>query len=88
MLAPQIRIVEPIHWLWLVFQAGVIVAGVSITWLRLLSVYPISTVASFSVLPPLFANILGCLIFDEALSFGLIMAAGFVAAGIILINRR
>ena len=85
---PLIRNIEPIHWFWLVFQAGVIVAGVFITWLWLLSVYPTSTVASFSFLTPLFAIILGYLIFDEALSFGLIMAAGFVAAGIALINRR
>jgi len=85
---PLIRNIEPIHWFWLVFQAGVIVAGVFIPWLWLLSVYPTSTVASFSFLTPLFAIILGYLIFDEALSFGLIMAAGFVAAGIALINRR
>ena len=85
---PLIRNIEPIHWFWLVFQAGVIVAGVFITWLWLLSVYPASTVASFSFLTPLFAIVLGYFIFDEALSFGLIMAAGFVAAGIALINRR
>lgn len=85
---PLIRNVEPIHWVWLVFQAGVIVAGVFITWLWLLSVYPTSTVASFSFLTPLFAIVLGYFIFDEALSFGLIMAAGFVAAGIALINRK
>jgi len=85
---PLIRDVQPMHWVWLVFQAGVIVAGVFISWLWLLSVYPTSTVASFSFLTPLFAIILGYFIFDEALSFGLMLAAGFVAAGIILINRR
>jgi drug/metabolite transporter (DMT)-like permease len=85
---PLIRDIQPMHWFWLVFQAGVIVAGVFITWLWLLSIYPTSTVASFSFLTPLFAIILGYFIFDEALSFGLMMAAGFVAVGIILINRR
>ncbi|MFC3180111.1 DMT family transporter [Cypionkella sinensis] len=85
---PLIRDIQPVHWVWLVFQAGVIVAGVFITWLWLLSIYPTSTVASFSFLTPLFAIILGYLIFGEALSFGLMMAAGFVAAGIVLINRR
>lgn len=85
---PLIRDVQPMHWVWLVFQAGVIVAGVFISWLWLLSVYPTSTVASFSFLTPLFAIILGYFIFDEALSFGLMAAAGFVAAGIVLINRR
>lgn len=85
---PLIRDVQPMHWVWLVFQAGVIVAGVFISWLWLLSVYPTSTVASFSFLTPLFAIILGYFIFDEALSFGLMAAAGFVAAGIVLIYRR
>lgn len=88
LFGPLIREIQPMHWVWLVFQAGVIVAGVFITWLWLLSIYPTSTVASFSFLTPLFAIILGYFIFDEAWSFGLMMAAGFVAAGIILINRR
>ncbi|GLS87407.1 transporter [Cypionkella aquatica] len=88
LFGPLIRDVQAMHWVWLVLQAGVVVAGVFITWLWLLSVYPTSTVASFSFLTPLFAIILGYFIFDEALSFGLMMAAGFVAAGIILINRR
>lgn len=84
---PLIREVQPIHWVWLVFQAEVIVAGVFITWLWLLPVSPTCTIASFSFLTPLFVIILGYLISDEALSFGLIMVAGFVVAGIILINR-
>lgn len=88
LFGPLIRDIQPMHWVWLLLQAGVVVAGVFITWLWLLSIYPTSTVASFSFLTPLFAIILGYVIFDEALSFGLMMAAGFVAAGIVLINRR
>lgn len=85
---PLLREIEPIHWFWLVFQAGIVVAGGFISWLWLLSVYPTSTVASFSFLTPLFSIALGHVIFGEALSFGLMGAAGFVAAGIVLINRR
>lgn len=83
-----IRDVEPMHWFWLEFQAGVVVACVFITWLWLLSVYLTANVASFSFLTPLFAIVLGYFIFDEALSFGLMIAAGLVSAGIVLINRR
>lgn len=85
---PLLREVTPMHWVWLLFQAGVVVTGGFISWLWLLSVYPTTTVASFSFLTPLFAIALGHLIFDEALVPGLLGAAVLVAAGIVLINRR
>ncbi len=78
----------PMHWFWLVFQAGVVVAGGFVTWLWLLSVYPASIVASFSFLTPLLAIILGYLIFAEPLSPSLIGATVLVSCGIVLINRR
>lgn len=85
---PLLREVTPMHWFWLLFQAAVVVTGGFISWLWLLSVYPTTTVASFSFLTPLFAIALGHLIFDEALVPGLLGAAVLVAAGIVLINRR
>ncbi len=85
---PLLRDIQPDHWFWLVFQAGVVVAGGFVTWLWLLSVYPTSTVASFSFLTPIFAIILGYVIFDEVLSPSLIGAAALVSFGIVLINRR
>lgn len=85
---PLIRDVEPVHWALLVFQASVVVAGGFISWLWLLSVYPTSTVASFSFLTPVFAIALGHLVFDEALVPGLMAAAALVGVGIALINRR
>lgn len=88
LFGPLIRDVEPMHWVWLVFQASVVVAGGFISWLWLLSVYPTSTVASFSFLTPIFAIALGHFLLDESLAVGLIGAAGLVALGIILINRR
>ncbi len=84
---PLIRDVQPMDWVWLVFQASVVVAGGFISWLWLLSVYPTATVASFSYLTPLFSIALGHFIFGESLSIALLGAAGFVAAGIALINR-
>lgn len=85
---PILRDVQPIHWFWLVFQAAVVVAGGFISWLWLLSVYPTSTVASFSFLTPVFALILGYVIYAEPITYGLIAAACLVGAGIALINRR
>lgn len=85
---PLLREVEPMHWVWLLFQASVVVAGGFVSWLWLLSVYPTSTVASFSFLTPIFAIALGHFVFDEALAPGLLAAAGLVSVGIVLINRR
>lgn len=85
---PLIREVEPMHWVWLVFQASVVVAGGFITWLWLLGRYPAATVASFSFLTPIFSLILGWAFMGETLSPAILGAAMLVAAGIILINRR
>ncbi len=85
---PLLRDIQPAHWGWLIFQSSVVVAGGFISWLWLLSVYPTATVASFSFLTPLFAILLGHIIYDEILTVPLIVAFLLVAAGIILINRR
>ena len=84
---PLIRDLQPIHLLWLMFQASVVVAGGFIAWLWLMSVYPSSTVASFSFLTPIFAITLGALLFDETITWTILGAAALVAAGIVLINR-
>jgi drug/metabolite transporter (DMT)-like permease len=75
-------------WVWLVLQAGVVVSGGFVTWLWLLSVYPASTVASFSFLTPILAILLGHLVFGESLSMTLLASAVLVSVGILLINRR
>ncbi len=84
---PLIRDLEPIHLFWLVFQASVVVAGGFVSWLWLMSVYPASTVASFSFLTPIFALSLGALIFGETVTWAILGAAVLVAVGIVLINR-
>ena len=85
---PLLREVQPMHWFWLVFQASVVVAGGFISWLWLLSVYPTATVASFAFLTPVFAILLGVLIFAESVTLPLLGALLLVSAGIVLINRR
>ncbi len=85
---PLIRDLTPLHIVGLVFQASVVVAGGFICWLWLLSVYPSSTVASFSFLTPILAIFLGWFFFDESITAAVIASALLVALGIVLINRR
>jgi drug/metabolite transporter (DMT)-like permease len=88
LFGPVIRDLQPLHLVGLVFQASVVVAGGFIGWLWLLSVYPASTVASFSFLTPVLALFLGWMFLDESLTPALLAAAALVGAGIVLINRR
>jgi drug/metabolite transporter (DMT)-like permease len=84
---PLVRDLQPLHLVGLLFQASVVVAGGFITWLWLMSVYPSSTVASFSFLTPILALGLGALIFGESITWAILASAVLVAAGIVLINR-
>lgn len=84
---PLIRDLHPLHIVGLVFQSSVVVAGGFIAWLWLLSVYPASTVASFSFLTPILALLLGALLFGETIGLAILLAAVLAAAGIVLINR-
>ena len=88
LFGPLIRDVHWTDWVWLVVQAGVVVAGGFISWLWLLSVYPTSTVASFSFLTPILAILLGHLVFGESLSLTLLGAAVMVSLGIVVINHK
>lgn len=87
LFGPLIRDLQPMHIVGLLFQASIVVAGGFIVWLWLMSVYPSSTVASFSFLTPILAVLLGVLVFGESLTWAILAAAALVAAGIILINR-
>ncbi|MGB4826733.1 MAG: DMT family transporter [Paracoccaceae bacterium] len=87
LFGPLIRDLHAVHLLLLVLQASVVVAGVFVTWLWLLSVYPSSTVAAFSFLTPVLAILLGALIFHESLSAAILGPGILVAGGIVLINR-
>jgi drug/metabolite transporter (DMT)-like permease len=84
---PLVRDLQPLHLAGLLFQASVVVAGGFITWLWLMSVYPSSTVASFSFMTPILALCLGALIFGEPITWPILASAALVAAGIVLINR-
>jgi drug/metabolite transporter (DMT)-like permease len=59
-----------------------------LTWFWLLSVYPASSVASFSFLTPVFGVLSGWLILGEQLSDTVLISLVLVSIGVILVNRR
>jgi drug/metabolite transporter (DMT)-like permease len=85
---PLLRDFQMVHAAWLLFQAGVVVAGGFVAWLWLLSVYPAATVASFSFLTPVISVGFGWLLLGEVVTGRLLVAAALVATGIVLVNRR
>jgi len=87
LFGPLIRDLEPIHLWGLGFQIIVIVSAGFIFWLWLLSVYPASSVASYSFLTPIFGVFMGWAMLGEEISSALILSLVLVAGGIILINR-
>jgi len=78
---------EPIAIAAVVYQS-VIVAFISyLVWFRMMHQYPVSRLASFTFLTPLFGMILSGLFLRESLTLFLWMGLGLVAAGIYLVNR-
>ncbi len=87
LFGPLIRDLQAVHIFWLVVQASLVVTGGFITWLWLFSVYPASTVASFSFLTPVFSLAIGAVFFQESVSPLLAAGATLVGIGIVLVNR-
>lgn len=88
LFGPLIRGVEPIHVAGLLFQIVAVASLGFLAWFWLMSVYPASSVASFSFLSPVFSVILGWLLLSEDVAPSVWGALVLVAAGIYLINRR
>lgn len=83
-----IRDLQPIHIAGMLFQIIAVASLGFLAWFWLMSIYPASSVASFSFLSPVFAVILGWLLLSEDVSAKVWVALVLVAAGIYLINRR
>ena len=69
------------------FQVIVVVAIGFVVWFWILSIYPVSNMASFSLLTPVFGVLFGWLIFNDTLGAGFLVALALVGAGLILVNR-
>ena len=85
---PLIRDLEPIHYAAMAFQIVCVASLGFLAWFWLLSIYPSSSVASFSFLSPVFAVILGWLLLSEDVVLSVWVALVLVASGIFLINRK
>lgn len=83
-----IRDLQPIHVAGMAFQIVAVASLGFLAWFWLMSIYPASSVASFSFLSPVFAVILGWLLLGEHVGLQVWVALVLVAAGIFLINRR
>lgn len=69
-------------------QVLVVVCFGFLIWFWVLSVYPASSMASFSFLSPVFGVIFGWLILGEKIDETIIIALLLVSLGVILVNRK
>lgn len=88
LFGPLLREVEPIHIAGLVFQIIAVASLGFLVWFWLMSIYPASSVASFSFLSPVFSVLMGWLVLSEQVAASVWIALALVASGIYLINRK
>jgi len=69
------------------FQVLVIVAAGFLVWFWVLQHYPVSNMASLSLITPVVGVYFGWLIFDDPITSSLGLALILIGAGIILVNR-
>ncbi|MEM7077436.1 MAG: DMT family transporter [Pseudomonadota bacterium] len=69
------------------FQALVVVSIGFLVWFWILSIYPVSNMASFGLLAPIFGIFFGWMVFDDALTPTFLVAIALAGAGIVLVNR-
>ncbi len=82
------RAPELIHWVGMGYQVVLVASLGFLYWLRLMSIYPASDIASFSFLSPVLAVGFGWAVFGEPVGPGFLGALALVAVGIVLINKR
>jgi drug/metabolite transporter (DMT)-like permease len=70
------------------FQVLAVASIGYLLWARILAIYPVGNMASFSLLAPVFGVFAGWLIFRDPLTFRFLIALTLVGAGLLLINRR
>jgi drug/metabolite transporter (DMT)-like permease len=70
------------------FQVLVVVALGFSVWFWVLSIYPVSNMASFSLLAPVAGVFFGAVIFDEEITGLFLVALAMVGSGILLVNKQ
>ncbi len=81
---------EPTALTWgiLSFQIIFVVSIGFLMWTWLVGIYPVSDMASFSLLTPIFAVGFGWLIFDDRITPLFLLALTLVLLGLVLVNQR
>lgn len=91
LIAPKLG--EPIRELtltiWVIFsiQVFAVVCLGFLTWFWVLSVYPASSMASFSFLSPVFGVLFGWLVLQETINGTILIALSMVSLGVVLVSR-
>ena len=77
-------------WAWgsLVFQSVVVAFASYLAWFWLLRHYPATRLSAFSFLTPMFGLVFAAIALGESISLRLVLALGFIAIGIWLVNRK
>ncbi len=84
----MVRDVTPVILGIFAFQVVAVASLGFLMWLWVLTVYPVTNMAAYSLLAPVFGVFFGWLIFDDPLTWRFVAALALVASGILLINRR
>lgn len=82
-----IREPTPIIYAVFAFQVLAVVSAGFLLWFWILSIYPVSNMASFGLLSPIFGVAFGWYLFDDPLTIGFVGALVLVSCGIVITNR-
>lgn len=88
LMGDSIREVTPFVLGVFAFQVVAVASLGFLMWLWVLRVYPVTNMAAYSLLAPVFGVFFGWLVFDDPLTPSFLLALVLVSAGILLINRR
>ena len=88
LFGPVLREVTPLIVGVFAFQVIVVVAIGFLVWFWLLTIYPVSNIASFGLLSPIFGVLFGWLIFADPITVTFLIALAAVGGGIVLVNRQ
>jgi drug/metabolite transporter (DMT)-like permease len=83
-----IRELTPTILLIFAFQVVAVASIGYLLWARILAIYPVGNMASFSLLAPVFGVFSGWLLFDDPLTPRFVVALLLVCAGLLLMNWR
>ena len=72
----------------LIFSSVIVAFASYLTWFKLIHTYPVSELAVFTFLSPVFGVASGVFFLGEQLTLGLVLGLLFVSAGIYITNYR